>query len=46
LARVIEIDPQYQDNAARTAMLRIFNILGEGHELIAEFRPLLNRYKH
>lgn len=46
LARVMEIDPQYQDSAARKAMLKIFNLLGQGHELIAEFRPLLNRYKH
>ena len=46
LASVMEINPQYQDNAARKAMLKIFNLLGQGHELIAEFRPLLSRYKH
>ena len=46
LAEIIELDPRYQQNVARSAMLKIFNILGQGHELIAEFRPLLNRYKH
>lgn len=46
LEKIIEIDPQYKDKEARKAMLKIFNLLGEGHELITEFRPLLNQYKH
>lgn len=46
LAKIIEVDPKYKDDYARSAMLKIFNILGQGHELITEYRPLLNRYKH
>lgn len=46
LAKIIEIDPKYKQDYACSAMLKVFNILGQGHELIAEFRLLLNRYKH
>lgn len=46
LANMIEIDPGYRDNYARSAMLKVFNILGPEHELIRAFRPNLKRYTH
>jgi putative thioredoxin len=46
LANMIEIDPGYRDNYARSAMLKVFNILGSEHALVREFRPNLKRYAH
>jgi len=42
----MEIDPGYKDNYARSAMLKVFNILGSEHALVREFRPNLKRYAH
>lgn len=46
LANMMEIDPSYKDNYARSAMLKVFNILGSEHALVREFRPNLKRYAH
>ena len=46
LANMIEINPGYRDNYARSAMIRVFNILGSEHALVREFRPSLKRYAH
>ena len=46
LANMMEIDPGYRDNYARSAMIRVFNILGSEHALVREFRPNLKRYAH
>ncbi len=46
LANMMEIDPGYKDNYARSAMLKVFNILGSEHALVREFRPNLKRYTH
>jgi len=46
LANMMEIDPGYQDNYARSAMLKVFNLLGSEHALVREFRPNLKRYAH
>jgi putative thioredoxin len=46
LANMMEIDPGYKDNYARSAMLKVFNILGSDHALVREFRPNLKRYAH
>ncbi len=44
LAQIMEKDHSYDDNYARRAMLKIFVLLGEGDELISQYRPLLRRY--
>ena len=46
LANMMAIDPGYRDNYARSAMIRVFNILGSEHALVREFRPNLKRYAH
>ena len=46
LANMMEIDPGYNDNYARSAMLKVFNILGSQHALVREYRPNLKRYAH
>jgi putative thioredoxin len=46
LVNIMDIDPGYQDNYARSAMLKLFNILGSEHALVREFRPNLKRYAH
>ena len=46
LANMMQIDPGYKDNYARSAMLKVFNILGSEHALVREFRPNLKRYAH
>lgn len=46
LVAIMELEPAYQENFARKAMLRIFNILGNDHPLISQYRPNLNRYIH
>jgi putative thioredoxin len=46
LVNMMDIDPGYQDNYARNAMLKLFNILGSDHALVREFRPSLKRYAH
>ena len=46
LVGIINIDPDYQDNYARKAMLRVFTILGSEHALVSEYRPNLKRYSH
>jgi putative thioredoxin len=46
LVNIMEIDPGYQDNYARSAMLKLFNILGSEHALVRKYRPNLKRYAH
>lgn len=46
LAGIMAIDPGYNDNYARNAMLKVFNILGSEHALVREYRPSLKRYAH
>lgn len=46
LVTMMDAEPGYQDNYARRAMLKVFNILGSDHALVREFRPNLKRYAH
>ena len=46
LVNIMEIDASYRDNYAQKAMLKIFNILGNEHVLVAQFKPNLKRYAH
>ena len=46
LVDIMAIDPGYQDNYARSAMLKVFNILGSEHALVRTYRPNLKRYAH
>lgn len=46
LVDIMEIDKNYNDAYPRVAMLKIFNILGQEHELITQFRLSLRRYTH
>lgn len=46
LVAIMEIEPEFQDNYPQKAMLKIFNILGKGHPMIAQYRPNLSRYIH
>lgn len=46
LVNIMDIDPAYRDNYARSAMLKVFNILGSEHPLVRQFRPNLKRYAH
>jgi putative thioredoxin len=46
LANIMETEPGYSDNYAQKAMLRLFNLLGPGHPLVATYRPALRRYTH
>jgi putative thioredoxin len=46
LVDMMAIDPGYQDNFARSAMLKVFNILGSEHSLVRAYRPNLKRYAH
>ncbi len=45
LVQIMKKDPSYDDDYARRAMLKIFVLLGEGDELINQYRPLLRHYK-
>jgi len=44
LVMIMDIDQDFDDEYARTAMLKIFVLLGEEHELVNQYRPLLRRY--
>ena len=46
LVKMMDLDHSYEDCYAQKAMLKIFNILGTEHTLVAEFRPNLKRYTH
>ncbi|VAW92622.1 hypothetical protein MNBD_GAMMA23-2448 [hydrothermal vent metagenome] len=46
LVDIMEIDKTYNDAYPRVAMLKIFNILGQDHELVAQFRASLRCYTH
>jgi putative thioredoxin len=46
LVNIMETEPGYADNYAQKAMLRLFNLLGPGHPLVATYRPELRRYTH
>ncbi len=46
LVKMMDLDHSFDDSYAQKAMLKIFNILGTEHSLVAEFRPNLKRYKH
>jgi len=46
LADMMQIDPSYNDSYPRSAMLKLFNILGSEHELVRAYRPNLKRYAH
>ncbi|MGD2054797.1 MAG: tetratricopeptide repeat protein [Gammaproteobacteria bacterium] len=46
LVKMMDIDPGYKDNYARSSMLKVFNILSSEHALVKEFRPSLKRYAH
>ncbi len=46
LVKMMDIDPGYNENYARSTMLKVFNILGSDHTLVKAFRPSLKRYAH
>ena len=46
LADMMQIDPSYDDSYPRSAMLKLFNILGSEHELVRAYSPNLKRYAH
>ncbi len=46
LVDIMEMDKNYNDGYPRVAMLKIFNILGQEHELVTQFRHSLRRYTH
>ena len=41
LIEIVRIDRSYNNEAGRTELLKIFDILGSGHELVAEYRKKL-----
>ncbi len=46
LVDIMEIEQGYHDNYAQKSMLKIFNTLGNDHELVKQFRQNLRRYTH
>ena len=44
MEQIMAVDPDFDDQYASKAMLKIFILLGDGHELISQYRPLLRRY--
>jgi len=46
LVDMMEIDKAFDDAYPRVTMLKIFNILGQGHELASQYRPSLRCYTH
>jgi putative thioredoxin len=46
LVNIMDTEPNYGDNYAQKAMLRIFNLLGSDHELVTRYKPALRRYTH
>ena len=46
LVDIMKIEKNYNEAYPRVAMLKIFNILGQGHELVTQFRASLRRYTH
>ncbi len=46
LVTIMDTNPGFADNYAQKAMLRVFNLLGTEHPLVAEYRPALKRYSH
>ncbi len=46
LVDIIKIDKNYNGAYPRVAMLKIFNMLGQDHELVTRFRPSLRCYTH
>lgn len=46
LVGVMEVEQGYHDNYAQKSMLKIFNTLGNDHELVTRFRSNLRRYTH
>jgi len=46
LEKIIIQNHNIDENFARKAMLKIFNIIGEDHNLVQKYRPLLLKYTH
>ncbi|MBI3561747.1 MAG: tetratricopeptide repeat protein [Gammaproteobacteria bacterium] len=46
LATIMEQQPGFNANYAQQAMLRVFNIIGREHPLVARYRDYLKRYSH
>ena len=46
LVEIMERDKTFDDGYPRVAMLKIFKILGQGHDLVSQFRPSLRCYAH
>lgn len=44
LIRIIEIDKNYDEKYPKTALLKIFAILGKEHELVNQYRYILKQY--
>ncbi|VAX12217.1 hypothetical protein MNBD_GAMMA24-1386 [hydrothermal vent metagenome] len=44
LVAIMDMDQNFDNQYARKAMLKIFVLLGNEHELISQYRPLLRRY--
>ena len=46
LLRIMEQDMRYADDYPRRAMLRVFDLLGQQHPLVSQYRSQLVRYTH
>ena len=46
LENMIGLDQNIDDNYAKKAMVKIFQLLEEDHPLVAQYRPVLKRYVH
>ncbi len=46
LVDMMAIDRHFNNDYPRVAMLKVFNILGQGHDLVTQFRPSLRCYTH
>ena len=46
LVVMMDTDMAYRNNYPQQAMLRLFNLLGSGHPLVAQYRANLKRYIH
>jgi hypothetical protein len=46
LFEVLQIDRQYQQGEAHQALMTLFAMLGDGHELVKEYRVKLQKMAH